>query len=118
MAPRLATPRRTTATPGIPSPRTCRPPPRCCARSLSRAIRPLPLTGDFAAQVRKVLRRRGSAQVLATPDQARSLADLLVDLSTEPVVTEYLNVYPRVVEIDHRANGNVVVALELAEVSA
>jgi hypothetical protein len=56
--------------------------------------------------------------VVATPDQALALANLLVDLSNEPVVTEYLSVYPRVVEIDHQANGDVVVALELAEVSA
>lgn len=79
---------------------------------------PLPLTDGFEAQVRKVLAERGSAQVLATPEQAPDLANLLVDLSAEPVVTEYLNVYPRVVEVDHRANGDVVVTLELAEVSA
>ncbi|MFD6091258.1 protein DpdJ [Oerskovia sp. NPDC060338] len=79
---------------------------------------PLPLTAGSGAQVRKVLAQRGSTQLLATPGQARDLADLLVDLSTAPVVTEYLNVYPRVVEIDHRANGDVVVALELAEISA
>ena len=53
----------------------------------------------------------------AENEQASELADLLVDLSVKPVVTEYLNVYPRVVEIHHRANGDVVVALELAEVS-
>lgn len=79
---------------------------------------PLPLTDGFAEQVRRVLARRGSAQILATPEQATDLATLLVDLTTEPVLTEYLNVYPRVVEVDHRANGDVVVSLELAEVSA
>lgn len=79
---------------------------------------PLPLTSDFRVRVRQALARTGSAQVLATPDQAGDLADLLVHVSVEPVVTEYLNVYPRVVEVDHRANGDVVVALELAEVSA
>ena len=79
---------------------------------------PLPLTDDFRVRVRQALANTGSAQVLATPDQAGELADLLVDVSVDPVVTEYLNVYPRVVEIDHRANGDVVVALELAEVSA
>lgn len=79
---------------------------------------PVPLADGFQAQIRHVLAQNGSAQVLATPGQARDLADLLVDLSTEPVVTEYLSVYPRVVEIDHRANGDVVVILELAEVSA
>lgn len=79
---------------------------------------PLPLTSDCRVRVRQALARTGSAHVLATPDQAGELADLLVDVSVEPVVTEYLNVYPRVVEVDHRANGDVVVALELAEVSA
>ena len=79
---------------------------------------PFPLTGDFRDRVRQALAQRGSAQVLATPEQAGDLADLLVDLSVEPIATEYLNVYPRVVEIDHRANGDVLVALELAEVSA
>ncbi|GAA2745366.1 hypothetical protein GCM10009868_26600 [Terrabacter aerolatus] len=79
---------------------------------------PLLLTGDYRDRVRHALSRRGSVQVLATPEQAGDLADLLVDTCVEPVVTEYLNVYPRVVEIDHRANGDVVVALELAEVSA
>ena len=56
--------------------------------------------------------------MLATPNQAEQLAHLLVDLSTEPVVTKYLNVYPRVVEIEHHDNGDIVVSLELAEVSA
>jgi hypothetical protein len=79
---------------------------------------PLLLTSESGAQVRKVLAERGSMQVLATPAQAGNLADLLVDLTIEPVVTEYLNVYPRVVEIDHMANGDVVVTLEVAEVSA
>ncbi len=78
----------------------------------------LPLGDGFRDRVRTALAQRGSAQVLATPEQARDLADLLVDLSVEPVATEYLNVFPRVVEIDHRANGDVVIALELAEVSA
>jgi hypothetical protein len=55
--------------------------------------------------------------VLATPDEAPRLATLLVDLSTDPVVTEFLKVYPRVAEIDHRPNGDVIVAMELAEVS-
>lgn len=88
-------------------------------RSLAAADDPpLPLTGDFRERIRHALARTGSAQVLATPNQAGELADLLVYFSVEPVETEYLNVYPRVVEIDHRANGDVVVALELAEVSA
>jgi hypothetical protein len=78
---------------------------------------PLLLTGDSGMRVRQALADTGSAQVLATPDQAGELADLLVDVSVEPVETEYLNVYPRVVEIDHRTNGDVVVALELVEVS-
>lgn len=79
---------------------------------------PIAVSDDIGVSLRAVLAERGSAQVLATPEQAPVLADLLVDLSTEPVVTEYLNVYPRVVEIDHQATGNVVVALELAEISA
>ncbi|SKC66406.1 protein DpdJ [Krasilnikoviella flava] len=70
-----------------------------------------------ASRVRDELARRGSVQVLATPDEAPHLATLLVDLSTEPVVTEFLKVYPRVAEIDHRPNGDVIVAIELAEVS-
>ena len=79
---------------------------------------PLTLSDDSRDSLRNVLAEKGSAQIVATPDQAPALADLLVDLSTEPVVTEFLNVYPRVVEINHQPNGNVVVALELAEVSA
>lgn len=78
---------------------------------------PCPLGDDSRERVRQILAETGSAQVHATPKQASELADLLVDLSVKPVVTEYLNVYPRVVEIHHRANGDVVVALELAEVS-
>jgi hypothetical protein len=78
---------------------------------------PMALSDDIGVTLRAVLAERGSAEVVATPDQAAALANLLVDLSNEPVATEFLNVYPRLVEIDHQANGNVVVALELAEVS-
>lgn len=76
------------------------------------------ITEAVGERVRETLARTGTVQVLATPTQADQLADLLVDLCVEPVVTDYLNVFPRVVETDHRANGNVIVTLELAEVSA
>ena len=79
---------------------------------------PLPMCDGVGASVRAILAAHGSAQIHATRNQADELAHLLVDLSTEPVVTEYLNVFPRVVEIDHHANGDVVVSLEVAEVSA
>lgn len=95
------------------------PPAPDLLRAITTAGRPpILLTSDIGPQVRKVLAEFGSTQVLATPHQAPDLADLLVDLSINPVVTEYLNVYPRVVEIGHQANGDVIVALELAEVSA
>ncbi len=73
---------------------------------------------DAAAKVRAVLAKNGSAQVIAEPEAAAVLADLLIDLSTEPVTTDYLHVYPRVVEIEHQPDGSVVVSLELAEISA
>ncbi|MFC7500600.1 protein DpdJ [Nocardioides sp. CPCC 206347] len=73
---------------------------------------------DAASTVRSVLAKNGSAQVIAAPEAAGVLADLLVDLSTEPVTTDYLHVYPRVIELEHNADGSVVVSLELAEVSA
>ncbi|NYG07745.1 hypothetical protein BJ986_002232 [Phycicoccus badiiscoriae] len=94
------------------------PAPEVLRSIASQGEPPLPLTDGFEARARKLLAERGSAQVLATPEQAHDLANLLVSLSTEPIVTEYLNVYPGVVEVDHRANGDVVVTLELAEVSA
>lgn len=73
---------------------------------------------DAATKIRAVLAKNGSAQVIAAPEAASVLADLLVDLSTEPVITDYLHVYPRVIEVEHHADGNVVVSLELAEISA
>lgn len=43
---------------------------------------------------------------------------MLVDLSIRAIETDFLQVFPRVVEIDHRSEGSVVATLELAEVSA
>lgn len=73
---------------------------------------------DAATKVRAVLATRGSAQVTATSVASADLAALLVDLSTDPVTTDYMHVYPRVVEIEHESDGSVMVSLELAEVSA
>jgi len=75
-------------------------------------------TPNAAIRIRTLLAERGSGQVIATPQAATVLADLLVDLSIEPVTTDYLQVYPRIVEIEHHPDGSVVVSLELAEVSA
>ncbi|MGW1802221.1 protein DpdJ [Streptomyces sp. NPDC001984] len=68
--------------------------------------------------VRSRLTKHGSAQLIAAPEQAPTLADMLVDLSVRAIETDFLQVYPRVVEIDHHPDGSVVVSLELAEVSA
>ncbi|WP_329073538.1 protein DpdJ [[Kitasatospora] papulosa] len=73
---------------------------------------------DADDQVRSRLAEQGSAQVIAAPEQASKLADMLVDLSIRAIETEFLQVYPRVVEIDHCPDGSVVVSLELTEVSA
>jgi hypothetical protein len=73
---------------------------------------------DADSLVRSRLAEHGSAQVTAIPEQAPMLADMLVDLSIRAIETDFLQVYPRVVEIVHRPNGSVVVSLELAEVSA
>ena len=55
---------------------------------------------NAAIRIRALLAERGSAQVIATPEVATVLADPLVDLSTEPVTTEYLQGYPRISEIE------------------
>jgi hypothetical protein len=68
--------------------------------------------------VRSRLARHGSAQLIAAPEEAPTLADMLVDLSVRAIETDFLQVYPRIVEIDHHPDGSVVVSLELAEVSA
>ncbi|MFB8073563.1 protein DpdJ [Streptomyces californicus] len=73
---------------------------------------------DAGNLIRARLAGHGSAQVAAAPEQASELADMLVDLSIHAIETEFLQVHPRVVEIDHRPDGSVVVSLELAEVSA
>jgi hypothetical protein len=72
---------------------------------------------DAAIRAREILAERGSVQVIATPEVATLLADLLVDLSTEPVTTNFLQVYPRIIEIEHHQDGAVIVSLELAEIS-
>ncbi|MDX3106013.1 protein DpdJ [Nonomuraea angiospora] len=68
--------------------------------------------------VRSRLATQGSAQLIATPEEAPALANELVDLSVRAIETDFLQVYPRIVEIDHYPDGSVVVSLELAEVSA
>jgi hypothetical protein len=68
--------------------------------------------------VRKELAERGSTQLACAPDHIGTLSDILVGLTTRAISTDFLQVYPRVVEIDHHSDGSIVVALELAEVSA
>jgi hypothetical protein len=68
--------------------------------------------------VRSRLASQGSAQLIATPEEASALANELVDLSVRAIETDFLQVHPRIVEIDHYPDGSVVVSLELAEVSA
>ncbi|MFI6817226.1 protein DpdJ [Nonomuraea sp. NPDC050328] len=68
--------------------------------------------------IRSRLVSQGSAQLVATPEEAPVLAKELVDLSDRAIETDFLQVYPRIVEIDHYPDGSVVVSLELAEVSA
>ncbi|GAA2258161.1 hypothetical protein GCM10010402_11950 [Actinomadura luteofluorescens] len=67
--------------------------------------------------VRVRLAEVGSAHLIATPEDATTLADMLVDLSVHAIETDFLQVYPRVVEIEHQPDGSVMVSLELAEVS-
>jgi hypothetical protein len=68
--------------------------------------------------VRSRLATQGSAQLIGTPEEAPALANELVDLSVRAIETDFLQVYPRIVAIDHYSDGSVVVSLELAEVSA
>ncbi|GAA5192474.1 hypothetical protein GCM10023322_52150 [Rugosimonospora acidiphila] len=70
------------------------------------------------AQVRETLAVKGSAILSSSPEHVGLLSSLIVGLSTIPITTEYLQVYPKVVEVLHRADGTVVAALELAEVAA
>ncbi|MFJ4002978.1 protein DpdJ [Streptomyces sp. NPDC090023] len=73
---------------------------------------------DADTLIRTRLAQKGSAQLIAPPEGVSELADMLVDLSIRPIETDFLQVFPRVVEIDHRSEGSVVATLELAEVSA
>ncbi|RPE31822.1 protein DpdJ [Kitasatospora cineracea] len=68
--------------------------------------------------VRTRLADHGSAQLAARPEDAAALANMLVDLSVHAVETDFLQVHPRIVEIDHRPDGSIVASLELAEVAA
>lgn len=72
---------------------------------------------DADTRVRARLANHGSALLSAAPEAADILARRLVDLTTRAITTDFLQVYPRVVEINHNTDGTVVVALELAEVS-
>ncbi|MFF2351867.1 protein DpdJ [Kitasatospora sp. NPDC058115] len=73
---------------------------------------------DADSLVRRRLADHGSVQLAARPEDAPVLASMLVDLSIHAVETDFLQVHPRVVEIDHRPDGSIVASLELAEVSA
>lgn len=77
---------------------------------------------DVAAQeadrhVRDLLANEGSAQLTAKPEHSGELSDLLVRLTTKPIETDFLQVYPRITEIRHMPDGTAVVSLELAEMA-
>jgi hypothetical protein len=77
---------------------------------------------DVAAQdadrrVRELLAYDGSAQLTAKPAHSGRLSDLLVELSTRAIETDFLQVYPRITEIRHLPDGTAVVSLELAELA-
>jgi hypothetical protein len=70
---------------------------------------------DADSQVRELLANQGSAQLRARPEYSGRLSDLLVDLATKAVETDFLQIYPRITEIRHLSDGTAVVSLELAE---
>lgn len=83
--------------------------------------RPAPI--DVAAhgaddRVRELLAEIGSAQLAGAPQHAGQLAGMLVGLTTRPIETDFLQVYPRVTEVRHLADGTAIVSLELAELAA
>ena len=83
--------------------------------------RPAPVdvaSSDADSQVRELLAELGSAQLAAAPQQAGQLAGVLVGLTTRPIETDFLQVYPRVTEVRHLPDGTAVVSLELAELAA
>lgn len=74
-------------------------------------------TEDADSSVRELLARHGSVQVKARPGHSGILSDLLVGLMTKAIETDFLQVFPRVTEVQHLPDGTVVVSLELAEVA-
>ncbi|MEV6416166.1 protein DpdJ [Kribbella sp. NPDC051718] len=92
--------------------------PDLLRRLLANETPPIDVTLDDAdTLIRAQLAERGSAHLSARPDSAAVLAAQLVDLTTRAISTDFLQVFPRVVEVDHAADGTVLVALQLAEVS-
>lgn len=67
--------------------------------------------------VRERLATVGSAQLTAKSEHAAELSDLLVGLTTKAIETDFLQVYPRITETEHLADGTAVVSLELTEMA-
>lgn len=75
-------------------------------------------SNDADVKIRELLAELGSAQLAAAPQHAGQLADVLVGLTTRPIETDFLQVYPRVTEVRHLPDGTAIVSLELAEFAA
>ena len=75
-------------------------------------------SNDADGKVRELLAELGSAQLAAAPQHAGQLTNVLVGLTTRPIETDFLQVYPRVTEVRHLPDGTAIVSLELAELAA
>lgn len=75
-------------------------------------------SSDADGKVRELLAELGSAQLAAAPQHAGQLTNVLVGLTTRPIETDFLQVYPRVTEVRHLPDGTAIVSLELAELAA
>lgn len=67
--------------------------------------------------IRQLLATHGSAQLSAPPGRSDELSLMLVGLTTKAIETDFLQVFPRVTEMRHLADGTAVVSLELAELA-
>jgi hypothetical protein len=70
-----------------------------------------------AQRVRDLLAQDGVARIGGSAAEAGSVSDLLVELVTHPVETEFLRLHPRVAEVERTADGGTVVSLELMEIA-
>jgi hypothetical protein len=75
-------------------------------------------SSDAMDRLRAILAESGMVKLKAAAAQAGEVSAVLIDLSTRAIETEFLQLWPRVTQVDQTGNGELVVTLELAEVSA